>query len=555
MKGFLSCICAFACAILLMGVGQAQTAPSESAPATPTGHPLRQIVVVEGVEAAEKAAPVPGGGYLVWPASLAHINTKDLLTALKPGENRIIDDRLLLGIAQITEGFLRRNDYPIARVIIPPQNISEGTLRVAVLLGKFREVRFQGNRWFSDTLLREKLHVQSGKVVRLSELERSISSTNNNPFRRVRVHVDPIPNTDEANLIVGVQDQLPLRLQTSVDNGGNEIIGKRRLTAGLTYGNVWGKDHEASYQFITTDDYRVYQGHGVGYRLPLPWHHQLSLSGSYSHARPEFYDGLFVQDGETITTDLRYSAPLRQGDNPIEAFVGLNFKQSNNNLEFGGTEVQTSKTDAFQLSLGLSAVFRDRRGGWILGGSLTTSPGDVNSRNSDAVFSDVRFGAKANYTYANLSLQRVTLLGQGWELNSRAQLQRASGNLLVNEQFNIGGAATVRGYDENTAIGDEGYLVSNELLTPHLRRPVPFLAKTKPPLETRGLIFFDAAHVSRRFLTRTDRASDPLSSIGVGIRSSLPGHFTLTFDYGWHTAQPTGITYRSRGHIKVVLAY
>jgi hemolysin activation/secretion protein len=543
---FLGLLCAAAAA------GRAQSeAPAPSRPGTP----LRQIVIVEGLEAAEKAAFVPGAGFLVWPASLAHIDTKELRAALQPGENRLLDDRLLVGIAQIVEGFLRRNDYPIARAIIPPQNIAEGALRVAIQLGKFREVRFQGNRWFSDTLLREKLHVDSGKVVRLSELERGINWTNNNPFRRVRVHVDPIPNTDEANLIVGVQDQLPLRLQTSVDNGGNEIIGKHRFTAGVTYGNVWGRDHEASYQFITTDEYPVYRGHGASYRMPLPRQHHLSFSGSYSRARPEFFDGLFVQDGETITGDLRYSAPLRVRDNPLELFAGLNYKQSNNNLEFGGTEVQTNKTDSFQLSAGVSTVIRDKRGGWILGATVTTSPGDVNSRNTDAVFGEVRFGAKASYTYAHLSLQRVTLLAQGWEMQTRAQLQRAGGNLLVNEQFNVGGATSVRGYDENSGIGDEGFQFSHDLLTPALRRPVPFLAKSKPPLETRALLFFDAARVNRRFVIRTDRATAPLASVGVGLRSSLPGHFSLNADFGWHAAPSDTRTYRSRGHLKLVLAY
>ncbi len=516
---------------------------------------LKRIVVADSIDGAKTLPPPGSAGFLTLPASLAQVDRKELEKRLAGAADRIVDDRLLASIAQVVETFLRQNDFPLATVQIPDRRLDGGTLRLAVLLGKFREIRIRGNRWFSESLLRNKLDIQSGEVIRISDLERAINWTNASAFRKIRAHIDPIPNTNEANLIIGVDERLPLRLTASLDNGGNEAIGEKRGIAGITYGNMWGLDHDLSYQFVTTDKYPVYRGHGLNYRAPLPWKHTVHASVSYSRARPEFYDGLFVQDGENLNADLRYSAVLRRGENPVEGFLGLNFKQSNNNLEFGGSEVQSSKADTFQFTAGVSGMRRDRHGGWILSLSLNGSPGNLNSRNTDSVYGNVRIGANPAYVYGNLSLQRVLALGKGWELNARGVLQKSSTNLLSNEQLSIGGAATVRGFTENTYIGDEGFVASTEVATPYFKRKLPFVSAARPPIDYRWLAFFDTAHVKRKHVLPIDRTFDPLASVGFGLRASLPPHLQLTADYGYQLARVPFAEGRGRLHVKLLFSY
>ena len=523
---------------------------------SPPAPKLRQILLSDSIEGAQALSLVPDGGFVVLPPTLSFLSAKELEQRLAAGRGRDVDERLLVGIAQVIENAVRQKDFPIATAVIPVQRISDGAVRVAVLLGKFREIKFQGNRWFSDSLLREKLDVRQGEVIRLSELDRAMSWTNNSPFRRVRLHIDPIPNTGEANLVVGVQERLPLRLIASFDDGGNEVIGTKRMVAGLVYGNVMGRDHELSYQFITTDKPKIYQGHGLNYRVPLPWRHHVQISGSYAEAKPEFFEGLLIQKGINATAELRYTVPLRSGLNPIEAFAALAFKQSNNNLEFGGTAVLGSKTDIFQVTTGVSAVQRDKLGVWVLGASLTGSPGGLNARNQDAVFNEARLGARAAYLTGTLSAQRLLKLSHGWELNSRALYQMTSSNLLPTEQLAIGGAATARGFDENTYTGDKGVVFSNDLLAPEWNTPVKFLPKGRPPLSSRLLLFFDAATAEPRYPSVLDRKYVPLASVGMGLRTSLPNNFSLTADYGWQiTSLPSERDGRSRAHIKVMVAY
>jgi hemolysin activation/secretion protein len=546
-----------------------QPAPPPPAPiATSTPIHLRQILITEGVEGADALKPVPNGGFVVLSPALSFLKRDPFLRRLAEGENKVLDDRLLVAISRVVESVAKSQDLPLATAVIPPQNIADGTLRVALLVGKFREIKFQGNRWFSETLLRDMLKVSQGEIVRFSEIDRAVAWANNNPFRRIRAHIDPIPNSTEANLIIGVQERIPLRLAASYDNGGSEVIGKSRYTAAISYANLWGRDHQASYQYITTNKPQYFQGHALDYRVPLPWRHHLQFSSSYFSSDPELYEGLFLNEGETVNADLRYSMPVRIGTYTADVVAGFSFKQSNNNLTWdpSGNSLQIlgTKTDVFQMTLGASTVRRDKRGAWGFGANFTFSPGGINSRNSDSAFDagrygrgdSARIGAKARYAYGSLSIQRLLTLAPGWDFMSRVVVQVSDSNLLSSEQIAIGGASTVRGFNENTFAGDRGVVWSNELLAPPLPLSLPRLSKWGGPLETRLLAFYDMGDTGLHERYPVDTPRSTLRSTGVGLRTSFATNFSLTADYGWHLSKlPYATDRHRRAHVKATLAY
>ncbi len=314
------------------------------------------------------------------------------------GENRAIEEKLLAGISQVLEGYFRQKDFPAATVAVPGQSIAEGFVRFIVTLGpstaelaqktaastwKIRNITIEGENWFSEKLLRQKLGVETGGTVRYTDLDQAIGWTNSSPFRRVQVKLDPVPASSEADLTIAVIDVLPLRLQLVADNAGNDIIGRNRYIAALSYANMWGLDHQASYQYITSSRPEYFQAHALEYRVPFRSRHYLQFNGSYLKVQPEFENGAFVQKGETITSDLRYAIPIKSTKvSSLEVYGAFSFKQSNNNLTWDPDTnplvVSATKTDIFQMSIGASAIKRDKRGGWALGASLTGSP--VSSR-------------------------------------------------------------------------------------------------------------------------------------------------------------------------------
>lgn len=450
--------------------------------------------------------------------------------------------------------FAKTHDRLITNVTIPNQNVADGTLRFVVNIRRFNRLDFRGNHWFSSKLLQERLGIKPGDEIRLSVLEEAINWTNTNPFRRVKVVINPLADPGKADLLVGVQEMRPWRVAASADNYGNDILGMWHYMASVMAGNLWGLDHQGSYQFVTGNDPKIYQVHVANYRFPLPWRHFLEASASYALVDP-LINGVLRQQGKSESASLKYSIPVRSDDSPIEFHAGFDFKRGNNNLEFAGTRYYASTTDTFQFSAGGSLVKRDKRGGWMFGASASFSPGNLNQRNNRQTYEGARLGANPHYVYGAITVQRLLELERGWQFSSRLIAQASSTNLLGSEQLTIGGATSVRGYNTNIFAGDQGFIFNGELYSPNKLHSLEKIRKNLPPLETRFLMFYDAAQVFVKH-PQIDPAMSPLASTGFGVRMSVSNNFSVTADYGWQiTHIPYVVKEHSRGNIKVVLAF
>ncbi len=518
---------------------------------------LKRLVIAESESSAASAVVDGADAQSVFVLNLPLLANRDFEQLMRTYIGQPITNDLLNALANSIAQYARSKDRLIVKVQPPSQDISAGVFRLSVVLGRYNDLQFKGNKWFSSKLLQEKLGIKAGDEVRLSVLEDAVSWANANPFRQVKVLVNDLADQPgKADLIVGVEERIPLRLTLSFDDSGSAIIGNRRYTGALQFGNLWGVDHQGSYQYSTTDHQSLFQSHAIDYRIPLRWRHFVQFNAGYLTVKPTFgAGGAFTQTGKNIVSSVRYTVPIRGGDSPIEFSTGIDFKQGNNSLAYGGLTLISNTTDTFQISSSISMVRRDQRGAWLLAANIDLSPGNVNSRNTDAAFGQSRLNARARYATTTFSAQRVVNLDRAWTFFSRAVAKAATANVPGSEQLSIGGSATVRGFDERIYSGDQGFVFSNDLQSPPWRSALPFL-KNRPPLETRFIAFYDAAQVFYLHRDPSDPKFSPLASTGVGIRMSLPANFNLTADYGW---QITHLTYanptHSRGHIKVVLAF
>lgn len=531
------------------GLGAAEPAPAKTE-ARP-GVPLRRIIVAESLEQAEALAQQETEEFLVLAPELGFINRQELDRRMRTGKGLMISEGLLVGINQILEAVVRSTENPVANSMIPAQNIEKGIVRVVLTLGKYREIKFTGNRWSSETQLRQKLGLGSGGTIRMSKLDQAIAQTNS-PFRNLKARIDPIANSSEANLTIAVQEKLPLRVWGMADTSGNEILGKNRLVAGVSYANLWGKDQTVTYQHITSDRFKVTSGHSLDYTIPLAKQRSIGISANYLRSSPTFLNGLFAQDGKTLGADLRFSSPFTVARHGWEGSLVTSFRQTNNNLEFGGENVLANSLQILHLQATAATVFRDARGAWGVSVSTTISPGNLLPRNSTADFEASRAGAKSNYLVGNLTLQRLLKLGGEWELFLRGTAQRATSNLISGDQLNMGGATTVRGYRENTALGDRGVFVSGELGSPVWRRAG---ATRFGVNEMKGLAFVDFASVAAEQRMAREQPLPRLASLGFGVRMRLANNWALQADYGWRMLRVQGDPDGGRGHVKVSFAY
>lgn len=169
------------------------------------------------------------------------------------------------------------------------------------------------------------------------------------------------------------------------------------------------------------------------------------------------------------------------------------------------------------------------------GGTLSASLGiSANGVGDSADFRGLAYSkdARPEFGRATLSVTRDQKIGRDWSLLLRASGQAATGPLISNEQFAVGGLNSVRGYYEGDEYGDAGWFSSLEVRTPHLAGRVPVWTDYAP-VWLRATAFFD---LGQRFLLDTDSVQEAdrlLSGAGFGLSANLNNHADLRLVVAW----------------------
>lgn len=187
------------------------------------------------------------------------------------------------------------------------------------------------------------------------------------------------------------------------------------------------------------------------------------------------------------------------------------------------------------------------------------SPGGWSENNKDSVFNASRAGAEADYVYARMGASRQTRLWWDmlWKITMEGQI--SSNNLIGSEQFSLGGYYTARGYEESEASGDDGWRISNELVSPGFS-PAAWLGlvSSERALDRLEILaFWDYGVVHPHDAIGGQDENIILSSVGPGLRYYIDRYLSVRFDYGFQLTD-TGVSdgrRNSREHISVTLNY
>lgn len=479
------------------------------------------------------------------------IDRPDFTQRMQQFMGQVVSLDLVNAIAGETVRYFREHDHPVVSVVAPRQDITNGAVQFVVTEAHVGTVRVVGNKFFRTGLFKTGLH--PGDAILMSELEADAAFYGRNPFRSVTAELSPGKHSGETDIILRVQDKFPLRVFAGYDNSGVKSTDENRLFTGFNYGNVLGLGDEFSYQFSASPDFQQLLAHSATWTVPLPWHHIFQVSGTYSDSRPNVGTG-FDLKGESWQLGAHYIVPLRGTKHfSHELNAGFDFKSTNSNLQFGGTQVFRTPVEIGQFSLGYNGTLKDQWGSTSFALSGYWSPGGMGSHNNDTNFGAARQGSKADYFYATLGLDRTTKLPLGctWSLSARGQL--SDGNLQSTEQFLLGGQNTVRGYDELSASGDQGVLVRNEIYAPSFS-VAKLVGCKKAQDQFQFLGFHDVGYTEVKHALIGETKGTTLQSAGIGARWQIRSNLSAHFDYGWQI-DDIGLKDKSRAHIGVTLSY
>ncbi len=481
----------------------------------------------------------------------------DLLT---PKVGKEVSSAELANIVEEIRGMYVKNGYVTTVCRIRPGEVVNGTIIIEVFEGTVAQRVIHGQEHTQPRMLTGRISLKQGEVFDYKKLEEDLIELNSNPlFKSVRAALKPGEKPATSDIHLFVEEDRPIHMNASFDNGGRHVIGTYRSLLTLTHNNLTGHGDSLATSVVLSQNVRTV-GVSSQYRFPVSVRHRITaggafglnhvdladpfdspqdvtgLSSNYSlfvektfkksrrltmigDARLNFYDSKIFVNGKALDDVLRAGhfqsrrrfpviPPPAGGPLPIP-IIGNPSRPNQFRQVFEFDRVRT-------VSYGLTAIEQDQKGRTIVRGSVEHGI--------------AMMGGNRPFSKFNLDVTRLHSLPKGMILILRGQSQFTPSNLPGLNQFQIGGTNTVRGFREGFLIGDSGYFISSEVRFPLFKMPEVLKKRFQ------GVAFFEHGHTMVTGDNKDANAqgtSDTLNSAGVGLRGQLIKKVTGRVDLGF----------------------
>ncbi|MBK9136420.1 MAG: ShlB/FhaC/HecB family hemolysin secretion/activation protein [Betaproteobacteria bacterium] len=472
----------------------------------------------------------------------------------------------LAAAAAAVQQAYRRAGWGGVVAFLPEQDFAGGTAIVRVVEGRLARYVVAENRRFNAANVRASLpSLQRAKPVNVRRVDTEIQMANENPAKTVAVMLEPGDQFGAVNAFVTVHEQPVSRFTARDDNTGSKATGRWRAALGWQHANVWDLDHVFAIEGQTApEDPQAVKVFSTSYRAPL-YEHALAVDGYYAWSnvdggRVDTAAGELQFAGRGSIAGARLSAYLaRLGNTDQRLQLGLESRAYRNTCTIAGLPPgacgaagESVSVQPMSLTWTLQATSTWR---WGLSMGLHHNLAFGGQRSKQAAFDAVRPGARRRYTLARMHATLGTALGESFAVNARLALQGTGDPLVPGEMFGLGGANTVRGYEERELNGDSGAALSLELAGWNWGASLGERFASLRGFELRPILFADAGAVQNRddAPCRAGQTRCPATSAGIGLRAGWRD-LQLRIDAA-HALKDAGVTQAGHERVHASLAF
>lgn len=415
------------------------------------------------------------------------------------------------------EQLYQHKGYQTVVVSIPPQDPDAGVIRLQVTEAKVGRLRVRGARYHSPEQIKSEVpSLAEGQVPNVTQAEQELIAVNQQPDRRVFpvMRAGITPGTVDVDL--QVEDSLPLHASSELNNRRSESTKPLRLVTSIGYDNLWQLGHSINFTHQVAperpSDAQVYSGSYLARFPQLPGYAFLvygyTSDSNVATVGTTNVIGAGKAVGGRVIRTLPGSAQFFQS-----VSGGLDYKDFDENVALGGSEIQTPIT-YYPFTIGYSAQVIKEKSSTNLGADVVFSFRGLGSDNAE--FDQKRYEASDSFIYLRTTADYTQTLPYDLALFTRFEGQIANGPLISNEQLAVGGLDTVRGFLEAIVLGDYGVVGSLELRSPSVGKYIDARVN-----DWRFHAFLDAASASIYQPLPGQQQTYGLASVGVGTRIKL----------------------------------
>lgn len=425
---------------------------------------------------------------------------------------------------EVVAKYFRNKGFFVAQAYLPQQEIVDGKVQIAVIVGHYGEMIIKNGTPVADDVIKRQLStIRPGAEIRIKEMERAALLAGDLTGVEVKTTLTPGKAAGSADVIVEVSPKgKDLQGYFNVDNYGSRLTGYNRGTLNLNYGDPFKQGDKLSAN-VSRTNLGEYTG-DIGYQLPVTEGSTFNLRYSKVNYTigEEFADLNIHGTAYTKHADWTYALQRSRASNQ---YIQLGYDHKTMQDIAGASNVQSNK-NAHIISLRLSG---DNNDNWGRGGansySLLYCKGSAGGDSNDPGTTLIT-GSWTKYTYSFLRQQY---------LNDRLSLvvslsgQLAGDNLDSSEKFVLGGPNAVRAYPVGEAAGDEAYLATGEL-------------RYLIPANSKGGLWQLAAFYDTGVSHIEKYSSDPdnrryLSGVGLSAQYVIPSGYAIKLTCAWRTGR------------------
>ncbi|MGK7895909.1 MAG: ShlB/FhaC/HecB family hemolysin secretion/activation protein [Xenococcus sp. (in: cyanobacteria)] len=412
--------------------------------------------------------------------------------------------------------------YVNSGAYIPPQELDNGVVKIAVLEGTLEDIKIKGTKRLNDSYIRSRIERYSTAPINVDEILEALQLLRLDPLiDNVSAELSAGINPGTSLLEIEVEEADNFKIRTQFDNQRSPSVGTNRRGAGLEHSNLFGFGDKIAFNYINTEG---------------------SDDLDFSYGIP-----INAKDGT-----LRIAYGFSTNDIIEDPFTPLDIETQSQYFEFGFRQPLINSPQK-ELALGLNFSYQDSSTK-LLDDPFRLSPGADEDGNTK--ISALRFFQE----YVNRNQQQVIALRSQFSLGLdlfgatvnddapdslflawrgqsqwirrldedllfvvRGDLQIATTDLVPVEEFRIGGANSVRGYRQDLALADSGLTAGAEMRIPLLRvRKMNGIFHLTP--------FVDLGTIWNTSDVEID--TDFLAAVGLGLNFSAGNGFNARIDWG-----------------------
>ncbi len=414
--------------------------------------------------------------------------------------------------------------YVTTRALLPEQDLSTGTLKVALVPGVVRHLRFAApdtrGTWKSAFPSRD------GDLLNLRDLEQGLEQMKRVASQDVDMKIEPTEAPGESDVVITVKRAKPWSFVASVDNSGTKATGKWQGNVSVGLDNPLGLNDVLALganQDLSFGN-KALGSHGFNGSHSIPfgyWTATLSGNTNTYYQNIAGVNQTFVSSGNSQTAALRLARVLSRNQTDVAgAYVQLSKRFGESFID--GADIPTQARNNTFLEMGLtdrhyfgaaqfdgSLAWRHGMGG--LGATPDPYPTGPTYRYDMAVLD------------ANLSVP-FAVASQTFRYVTTVHGQFTNDTLFYIDDLTIGSRYTVRGFDGETMLAAEkGFYWRNEL---------------QWPIGQTGQTLYAGIDYGRVYGPNTAAlAGTQLAGAVIGIRGSVPSKYA-GFSYDLFAGTP-----------------